>query len=288
MNYLDNLKGSLNIINPFKCFLYKRDFAQENPTYFYPEGLLVFCAEQGSGKTLSAVQYTIKVNRHYNDCIFCTNVSIKEFPVNCYYSIRQINEKVRKIYYKLIETDEIVRIVTLIEEEGETRSEIEKIKENIKIVIEYNGLDCIKELSNGFEGVLYLIDEIHLEFNSLESKNIPIEIMVEVSQQRKQRKHIVGTSQVFMRLAKPLREQIDTVVICKNYLGCIQWNKVINGKTATEENGKLQAEILRKFLWFHTPKLYSSYDTFAKMKRYRNEWKGTSRLDIYENIKEVK
>ncbi len=32
--------------------------------------------------------------------------------------------------------------------------------------------------------------------------------MIEVSQQRKQRKHIVGTSQQFMRLAKPLREQV--------------------------------------------------------------------------------
>ena len=240
------------------------------------------------GKTLSAVQYCIKVNKNYNDCVFCTNVSIKDFPVNCYYIIKQISEKVTKIYYKLIDTDEIVRVVTLIEEEGETRSEIEKIKDNIKIVLEYDGLDCIKNLSNGKEGVLYLIDEIHLEFNSLESKNIPIEIMVEVSQQRKQRKHIVGTSQVFMRLAKPLREQIDTVVICKNYLGCIQWNKVINGKTATEENGKLNAEILKKFLWFHTPLLYSSYDTYAKMKRYRNEWQGTERMNIYENSKEVK
>ena len=115
------------------------------------------------------------------------------------------------------------------------------------------------------EGVFYLIDEIHLEFNSLESKNIPIEIMVEVSQQRKQRKHIVGTSQVYMRLAKPLREQIDTVVICHNFLSCIQYNKVINGKTATENNGKLQAEIIRKFLWFHRPELYNSYDTYAKM-----------------------
>ncbi|MFQ9701887.1 MAG: hypothetical protein ACLR0U_04940 [Enterocloster clostridioformis] len=46
-----------------------------------------------------------------------------------------------------------------------------------------------------------MIDEIHLEFNSLESKNIDIEVMIEVSQQRKQRKHIIGTSQVYEWLA---------------------------------------------------------------------------------------
>ena len=56
--------------------------------------------------------------------------------------------------------------------------------------------------------MLYFIDELHLELNSLESKNIDIDVMVEISQQRKQRKHIVGTSQVYMRLAKPIREQI--------------------------------------------------------------------------------
>ena len=286
MDVLDTLSGSHNFFNIFKCIKYKREFAKYNPTYFDPSGLLVFCAEQGAGKTLSAVQYTIKVNEQYHDCILCTNVSIKELPVNCYYEIEQLNENVIRINYYLIETGGLVRRVTLIEEDGETRSEIEKIQD-VKIVIAYDGLDCIKNLSNGIEGVMYLIDEIHLEFNSLESKNIPIEIMVEVSQQRKQRKHIVGTSQVYMRLAKPLREQIDTVVICKNYLGCIQYNKVIDGKTAVEENGKLHADVIRKFIWFHRPDLYNSYDTYAKMKRYRNEWHGVQRQDIYNNKGEV-
>lgn len=282
MDTLDNLNGSHNFFNMFRVVNYKRKFAKQNPTYFYPEGLLVFCAEQGAGKTLSAVQYCTKVNRSYFDCVFCTNVSIKEFPINCYYKIKNLTENITVITYHLIETDEIVRRVTVFSQNGETKTEIEPIRDDVKIVVAYDGLDCIKDLSNGIEGVLYLIDEIHLEFNSLESKNIPIEIMVEVSQQRKQRKHIVGTSQVYMRLAKPLREQIDTVVICRNILSFLQYNTVINGKTAVEENGKLQADVLRKFLWFHRPELYDSYDTYAKMKRYRKEWKGVSRSDIYE------
>lgn len=287
MDNFDSLKGSHNLFNIFRVVNYKRKFAKSHPTYFYPEGLLVFCAEQGAGKTLSAVQYCIKVNNMYPDAVFCTNVSIKEFPINCYYEIKNITENLTKIYFYTIASDEIVRIVNVFTENGETRTEIENIKD-IKIVVAYDGIDCIKDLSNGIEGVLYLIDEIHLEFNSLESKNIPIEIMVEVSQQRKQRKHIVGTSQVYMRLAKPLREQIDTVVICKNYLSCIQYNTVINGKTAVEDNGKLQAEILHKFLWFHKPELYDSYDTYAKMKRYRKEWNGTVKQDIYNKNEEVK
>lgn len=286
MNNLECLKGSHNFFNIFRCFNFKRKYALEHPTYFDPSGLLVFCAEQGAGKTLSAVQYVIKVNDTYEDCIFCTNVAIKDYPVNCYYKVQQLNENVTRVKYYELETDELVREVTTTNFGGETETFINKIKD-IHIVIAYDGLDCIKDLSNGIEGVLYLIDEIHLEFNSLESKNIPIEIMVEVSQQRKQRKHIVGTSQVYMRLAKPLREQIDTVVICHNWLSCIQYNKVINGKTATEKNGKLEAEIIKKYIWFHRPELYSSYDTYAKMKRYRKEWKGVERQEIYDNNREV-
>lgn len=276
------LKGSKNFFNIFKVFNFRRRFRKTHPDFFDPEGLLVFCAEQGSGKTLSAVQYCIKVNNFYKNCVFCSNVAIKGLDFNCYYEFEQISPSISEVCYYKIEDNSLVRKVLNITSGGHTTSKI-TIIQDIKIVVEYDGLDCIKNLSNGEQGVLYLIDEIHLEFNSLESKNIPIEIMVEVSQQRKQRKHICGTSQVYMRLAKPLREQIDTVVLCRNFLGCIQYNKVINGKTATEENGKLNAEIISKCLWFHTPKLYSCYDTYAKMKRYRNEWQGVSRQEIYNS-----
>ena len=35
-------------------------------------------------------------------------------------------------------------------------------------------------------------------------------------------------------------------------------------------------------LWFHSPELYGCYDTYAKMKRYRKEWNGVSRQNLYE------
>lgn len=219
------LEGSHNPLNIFKVMKFRTDFRRNNPTYFDPEGLLIFCGEQGSGKTLSAVQYVKELCKNYPHAILCTNVAIEGLP-------------------------------------DDTQ------------VIEYNGLDCLKDIENGIEGVIYLIDEIHLEFNSLESKNIPIEVMVEVSQQRKQRKHIVGTTQVYGRLAKPFREQIRNVVLCSNVLHVLQINRLIDGSKSREEDGKLVTETSRSYIWFHSPTLYSCYDTYAKMKRYRKEWKG--------------
>lgn len=142
--------------------------------------------------------------------------------------------------------------------------------------IPYDGMECLSGLENGYNGVLYLIDEIHLEFNSLESKSISVEEMTEFAQQRKQRKHIVGTSQVFMRLAKPLREQIKDVVLCSTILGFIQRNELIDGTTAYEEGGELICESKGTYFWCHTPGLYESYDTYAKMHRYRQAWTSRS------------
>lgn len=200
---------------------------------FIQNGLLVFCGSQGSGKTLSAVQYIKKLCIEYPRAILCTNVKIEGLP-------------------------------------GHTG------------VVPYEGIDSLTKYENGEFGVIYFIDEIHLEFNSLESKNVPIEVMVEISQQRKQRKHIVGTSQVYTRMAKPLREQIKNVVICKKLLNSIQLNRLVDGESAREVDGQLKFDTTKLFIWFHNPSLYSSYDTYAKMKRYRNEWKGVARQNFYE------
>lgn len=215
------LEGSLNPVNVARVVKHNREFYASHPGYFRPEGLLVFCGEQGSGKTLSAVQYVKKLCAEYPAAILCTNVQIDGLP-----------------------------------EETE--------------VVEYDGLNCLKTLENGYYGVIYLIDEIHLEFNSLESKNIDIE----VSQQRKQRKHIIGTSQVYGRLAKPFREQIRNVVLCSNFCRVLQINTLIDGAKSVEKDGHLITESVKKFYWFHSPDLYDSYDTYAKMKRYKKEWQG--------------
>lgn len=142
------------------------------------------------------------------------------------------------------------------------------------VTVEYWGLNSLKYINNAKLGVLYLIDEIHLELNSLESKNVPVDVMVEISQQRKQRKHIVGTSQRYNRLAKPLREQVRDIVACKCYFGILQYNQLIDGDSTHEVNGELAYDVRRRMLWLHSPDMYKSYDTYVKMRRYNNEWQG--------------
>ena len=276
--YLD---GSHNLGDLVDSVRFKEEFYRTHPGYFHPEGLLVFCGGQGSGKTISAVSYCLQVLKDYPKCIFCTDIAFKSYPFNAYYLLKE--KEINGIFhtfvsYKSLLTNKHIRTIDLYFVDGVQHCDVKDYPGNDgymqPIVIQYDGINCITDLSNGYYGVLYCKDEIHLELNSLESRNIPIDVMTELSQQRKQRKHIVGTAQVYGRVAKPAREQLKNAVLCTNILNLIQINHLIDGDKSEEKDGVLTTETVKKFIWFHTPELYQEYDTYAKMKRYRNEWKG--------------
>ena len=205
--YKEAMRGPLNPLNIYKILKFKLDDYRNNPFHFRVFGTCIFCGAQGFGKTLSAVQYVLNLRRMYPRSILVSNVSIKSCPFNTI-----MNEAYQLVY---LPTGEIIDTDWILQHASDSDYQ--------PVNIEYTGLDMLKYVNNNEYGVIFLIDELHLELNSLESKNIDIEVMVEISQQRKQRKHIVGTSQIFMRLAKPLREQIHDIIICRNFLSCFQF-----------------------------------------------------------------
>lgn len=134
-------------------------------------------------------------------------------------------------------------------------------------IINYKGFDDFK-IENGIFGVIYILDEIHLILNSLESKGVPLSVIVELSQQRKQRKLILGTSQVYSRMAKPLREQIQNVIVCKNFFKLLQFNYLINAFETKEVDGDLKVKKSKVSFFFHSKEDYTNYDTYKKMDLY--------------------
>lgn len=269
--YKKALRNSLDPEGLIQTLKYKIADRKNHPTHFRVFGTCVFCGAQGEGKTLSATQYVLKVCKMFPRAILVSNVAIKDRPFNA----EMVVDKYGEYTLKSLKTGRYINTDTIL---------LNSLSPDYEpVTVEYTGLDMLKNINNNEYGVIYFIDEIHLELNSLESKNVDIEVMVEISQQRKQRKHIVGTSQIFMRMAKPLREQIHDVIICHCFFNLLQFNKWINGMTATEKNGKLEAEVKGRYLWFHRPEYYAQYDTYVKMKRYNKEWNGRKRIDnIYE------
>lgn len=262
-------REDINITKVPEYIKQKIEFAKNNPFWFRDIGTMIFCGHQGAGKTLSAVNYIYNLFELYPLMVLVTNVTLTDYPFNAGY---KVDVDGKAAIYDLDTGEEIV-----LEDYKTGRNDLFEGKYSY-ICIEYDGLDCLKCISNGDYGVVFFIDELHLELNSLESKNVDVEIMIEISQQRKQRKKIIGTSQVYMRLAKPLREQIFDIIICENYFGCFQFNKAIDGFKSHEENGKLKAHVVKRCFYFHTFEMYGRYDTFAKMKRYNKEWQGRQRV----------
>lgn len=73
------------------------------------------------------------------------------------------------------------------------------------------------DLKNGTDGVIFAIDEIQNEFSCATSKDFPESLLSQITQQRKQRVCILASSQVFTRVAKPLREQTFIVVLARTF-----------------------------------------------------------------------
>lgn len=180
---------------------------------------------------------------------------------------------------------------------GKTLSAVKCLKEMLKEYpealvcsnLEINGLDRdiipftdysqLSELSNGVKGVIFLLDEIHVLWNSLESKDISISEMACFCQMRKDRRVILGTSQVYGRIAKPIREQLQYVIDCKNIFNLIQINTILDPTESIENNGHLEACTIGKQIWLHTPELYNSYNTLFKInKAQRKDEKKNGRI----------
>lgn len=265
------LKEEFSPIDMYRLLKFKFEFQKSHPNYFHPFGTCIFCGPQGSGKTLSAVNYVYNLKTQYPYCIICSNIALTDYPFNA---------------HVVINDDGTAIICSDQTDEEITQEDILSGKYDY-ICIEYMGLEYLKYLENGEYGVIFLIDEIHLELNSLESQNIDIDVIIELSQQRKQRKHIIGTSQVFMRLAKPVREQVFDIVLCRELFSFIQFNKLIDGTQTSEENGKLVAVVRKRIFYTLKPKYFERYDTYAKMKRYKKEWKGKPKTPTNIFIPEV-
>lgn len=211
--------GSLNPFDGVRAAYYTARYLIDNPQYFNPDGIWVFCGPQGSGKTLSAVQTAQKMAKEYPEARVISNL---DFEIG----------------------------------DGAKPEPFEDYAQ-------------LSEEDNGIAGLIFVLDEIHVLWNSLESKNIPISDMAALCQMRKSRRIILGTSQVYGRIAKPIREQLKYLIVCRNYLHVIQHNILCDPIEVQERNGTINPLVLGEKWWFHSPELYQSYETFKKIKRVK-------------------
>lgn len=127
--------------------------------------------------------------------------------------------------------------------------------------VELNHWNQLLDYKNGIQGVIVQIDEMQNWFSSNQSKNFPPEMLETVTQNRKNRRIILGTSQVFCRLAKPLREQCTEIRNCITLFGCV--TVVIRYEPLINSEGDVEKKKYRGMYFFvHDDDLRNSYDTY--------------------------
>lgn len=117
-------------------------------------------------------------------------------------------------------------------------------------------------------GVLILWDEIQNDFDSFSKVNK--DVLRVVTQQRKQAIKILGTSQVFTRVSKALREQTYDVAICRTFAGRYTRAKFYDADEFSHNIDKPEAKqqmfSKRRLSFIQTDELRELYDSFAVIK----------------------
>lgn len=197
----------------------EKELLKKGIKIFKPFGLTMFTGAQGSGKTISMVDYCLELKEIYPKCKLYSNFEIEG-------------------------QDGVIK-----------------------------NLNDLLKLRNGEDGIIFCIDEIQNEFSTASSRNFPETLLSTLTQQRKQRIHIVASSQVFTRVAKPIREQCYCVCDCRTFFG--RWTRV-RAYPADEYNSIIDSNSLDKKrklrkLWkksfIQTDELRNKYDTYAVVKR---------------------
>lgn len=139
-----------------------------------------------------------------------------------------------------------------------------------KRIKNYTGISDLTSINNDEFGVVYFLDEMQLEFNSLESKQMNMPIFEFVCQQRKARKHIIGTTQVFGRLAKPFREQFKYAICCRKLIGSLFAQDIYRAENvAFEDDIRTELTLKAHRYYMASPDDFKKYDTFEQIKRVR-------------------
>lgn len=119
---------------------------------------------------------------------------------------------------------------------------------------------------NGIKGVIVMMDELQNWFSSNDSKNFPPEMLQVITQNRKNRRVILGTAQNFYLLSKAIRTQTTEVRRCITLLGCITIVKRVE-PILDAQGDVLEWKNKGIYFFVHDKKLRESYDTYKVIER---------------------
>ena len=125
----------------------------------------------------------------------------------------------------------------------------------------YKGIEDFEKYNNGAKGTIFVIDEIHTLFSSVQSENMPESTLTVWSQNRKNRRVILGTSQRFTRVAKGIREQTTYNYECTRPIFNRLYSYRIKEGDQYDDTGKYIGEETQRFWYIPKVSVMRMYNT---------------------------
>lgn len=123
------------------------------------------------------------------------------------------------------------------------------------------------DYKNGHKGVIVIMDELQNWFSSNQSRNFPPEMLTVITQNRKNRRVILGTAQNFYLLAKPLRSQCTEIRQCMTFAGVV--TVVVRREPIVDNDGEVKEMKYRgMYFYVHSRRLREAYDTWAVVENF--------------------
>lgn len=147
-----------------------------------------------------------------------------------------------------------------------------KCLSNIAFAYQNEKLKHWKQLidyKNEHRGIVVIMDELQNWFSSNQSRNFPPEMLSVITQNRKNRRVILGTSQNFYLLAKAIRSQCTEIRQCTTFCGVL--TLVVRREPVCDESGDVKELKFRGMYFFvHSERLRKSYDTWSVVESLSN------------------
>ncbi len=133
---------------------------------------------------------------------------------------------------------------------------------------ELNDWTKLVDYTNDKYGVIAILDETQNWFSSNQSKDFPPEMLEVITQNRKNKRIILGTAQNFYLLAKAIRSQATEVRRCTTLFGALTIVRRVEPILNSEGN---VTEWKHRGMYFfvHDKKLRESYDTYYVIESLR-------------------
>ena len=147
------------------------------------------------------------------------------------------------------------KTISMIQFAREMQKEYPKAKclSNLNYSYQDEELDDWRKLvdfNNGKQGIIAVMDETQNWFSSNQSKDFPPEMLQVITQNRKNRRIILGTAQNFYLLAKAIRSQATEVRRCTTLLGCL--TIVRKFEPILDSDGNVREWKKRRYIFFCT------------------------------------